>query len=126
MTHMNPYLFGLPFRGPLYSSGGYSGPSEEALREQREEERAFQIEMMERQRQNALDDAARAKREAEEEAEAAARADADERSRQEAMAQNASEAAMARGANANSSLSERETSSLAFIRRGGVQIPRPE
>ncbi len=126
MTPLNPYLFGLSFRGPLYNSGGYSGPSPEELRLQREEERQFQIDMMERSRQAALEDAAAAEAKAKEEAEAAARADADETARQEAMAQNASEAAQARGATADGSLSARDTSSLAFIRQGGVQIPRPE
>lgn len=109
-----------------FGGGGYSGPSEDELRRQREEERKFQLEMMELQRQQAREDAEAAKLEAAEEAARLEEEEAERLANQETMAQNASDAAAAAGNNASGSLSSRDTSSLAFIRRGGPQIPRPE
>ncbi len=126
---MNYYNFGLPFRGPLYTGGGYSGPSVEEQNWLAEKEAERMREQIRAERQLAEDEARRQKEEAEASAARAATEEAEElaarEATQEAMAQNASEAAQARGEAAGSSLSYRDVSLQAF-QRGLIPDPDEE
>ena len=125
----NYYNFGLPFRGPLYMGGGYSGPSVEEQNWLAEREAERQREAIRAERQLAEDEARRQNEEAEASAARAATEQAEElaarEATQEAMAQNASEAAAARSGTSDSSLSYRDVSLQAF-QRGLIPDPDEE